>query len=71
MQNERNQSDMFSFPFSHLLIEFKIKLNSLEYLLDSLLEQCGNEENGFLLLFFHLFCFLVLVGEMSKSTKAN
>lgn len=58
MQSERNQSNMFSFPFLHLLIEFKINLNFLEYLLYSLLEQCGNEENGFLLLFFFSFILL-------------
>lgn len=62
---EINQT-WFSFSFSHLLIEFKIKLTFLEYLLCSLLEQCGNEENGFLLLYFIYFTFLVLIGEMSK-----
>lgn len=42
----------FSFSFSRLLIEFKIKISFLEYLLCSLFGRCGNEENGFLVLYF-------------------
>lgn len=47
----------FSFSFSRLLIGFKIKISFLEYLLCSLFGQCGNEENGFLVLYFIYFTF--------------
>lgn len=45
----------FSFSFSHVPTEFKIKLSFLVYFLCSLLGQCRNEENWFSVFSFVYF----------------
>ena len=45
----------FSFSFSHVPTEFKIKLSFLVYFLCSLLGQCRNEENWFSVFSFAYF----------------
>jgi hypothetical protein len=62
---------MLFFFFSTLLMEFKIKLSLLPFLLCNLLGQGENEENEFFTVLFYVLYFVVLIGDMSKLKGAN